>query len=236
MKEAPKWEEDEENDNGKKERNTKKNYWPDQDERVSHPFSKSEWRAIQRVPLSYPISPLWREQQLLLLTAGPITMHVHIRFTRRRRCSAQGTFVHKRSWLYERELACHLPDTQSALAFPPPLFFYVIPVVFQSWTSDSRTSCFSTGVTVNSFCSGRTGWKIEFEILRFRPSPSSYESASVDCQLQVFRFDMKLCTSVFVSGAFNCWKTLFLCEFVMLYGLDSIRSWIFANLFVWNTL
>lgn len=45
----------------------KKDYWPDQDERVSHPFSKSEWRAVQRVFLSYPISPLRREQQLLLL-------------------------------------------------------------------------------------------------------------------------------------------------------------------------
>lgn len=81
-------------------------------------FSKSERRAVQRVfvLLSYPISSLRREQQLLpllpsLWARSPRT-RTRKRFIRRRRCSAQGTFVHKRSWLCER---ARLPSVRYAI-------------------------------------------------------------------------------------------------------------------------
>lgn len=158
------------------------------------------------------------------------------RFTRRR-CSVQGTFVHKRSWLYER---ARLPSARYAIRLSLSPFFFL--------RNPSRFSILNERLTGlrPALLPGSQPWihsaavvlvvsknRIrDFVVSIFTPFARICRRM---CQLTTECFDStRSFVLLYLSRGFSiAWKPFFLYEFVTSYELNSIRGWIFANLFVW---
>lgn len=197
---------------------------------MSHPFSKSEWRAESsvcvrvRALLSHPISPLRREQQLLPPLPSPCEPGQRARtraprtrtaLTRRRRCSGARYFSCTNVVGFAREPACHLPDTQSALVSPPPLFVSFFFRQSQSFSNLGRAL-----VPPLALCRGHTQPWDPFGSGRYtgRPEKSGFPTFTPFarirrgmCQLatECFNSARSFVLLYFAPQAFNRRKTLF---------------------------
>lgn len=142
---------------------------------------------------------------------------------------------------FTRKPACHLPDTQPALASLPSLSLFFL-------RNPSRFSILEERLTGPrpAFLPGSQPWIHSAAVVPVA-SKNQIRDFGISiltpfaricrgmCQLTTECFDStRRFVLLYLSRGFSiAWKPFFLYEFVTLYELNSIRGWIFANLFVW---